>query len=115
MRILLPAKVYLLRLLVIALAFVLVGWAIGLIVLTVAAVQLSLELIRARRALKQTIACPRGHRVSQYGRFECSACGGAAESWVWRCPVCGAFADWCACPTCGLAVRSPLLTRRSRG
>ena len=27
----------------------------------------------------------------------------------WRCPVCGAEAGWTACPTCGLAVQSPLV------
>ena len=88
---------------------VLGGAAYGVGLGTLGTARLVRQVIRARRAVAPEIPCPRGHRVSQYGVFECGACGGVSESLAWECPICGASHGWIACPTCGLAVRNPML------
>lgn len=56
-----------------------------------------------------TRRCPRGHRVPQYGVFECRSCRSNHEGWVFgRCKVCGDSAGWTPCPICGLPVRNPI-------
>jgi hypothetical protein len=89
-------------------AYLALGWVAGLLVLTVWMVAVAIDLVRARAALAPTLRCPQGHAVPQYGLHRCG-CGAVTESWVWRCPVCGASYGHTACPTCGLAVRNPLV------
>lgn len=88
-------------------AFLLVGWIFGLVILAVWLVRLALEFIRLRKALQPHARCPAGHRVAQHGRFLCD-CGALYRGWVWKCPVCRREAGYTPCPTCGLAVTSPL-------
>lgn len=90
-------------------AYLSLGWIAGLLVLGVWFIAVGVEFVRARRALAPTIPCPRGHLVAQYGVHRCGSCGAVTESWVWQCPNCGAAYGHTACPTCGLAVRNPLV------
>lgn len=89
-------------------AYLALGWAVGLGVFVVATIAFLVDLSRASAAVAVSIRCPRGHAVPQYGVHRCG-CGAITESWVWRCPVCGSWAGWTACPECGLAVRNPLV------
>lgn len=89
-------------------AYLALGWAAGLLILTVWLLAVAIDLVRAHAALAPTIRCPRGHVVPQYGLHRCG-CGAVTESWVWRCPVCSAEYGHTACPTCGLSVTNPLV------
>lgn len=99
------------RLLIVALAvavFVIAGWVVGHIVSIVWLVGATARFGRARRALNPSITCPDGHVVPQYGRYSCAVCHAVTDGWAWECSLCGARSGWLACPTCGLATRSPL-------
>lgn len=90
-----------------AVAYVELAWIAGLVLIVWWTVDAVLVFVRERQALAPFTRCPRGHGVAQYGLFRCAACGGAAESSCWTCPVCHAESGYTDCPTCGLAVRNP--------
>lgn len=89
-------------------AFLLLGWLLGLVVLSVWVVRVGRDIVRLRRAIQPTTKCPAGHEVSQFGQWTCSNCGALSNGWVWKCTLCGAEAGWTPCAACGLAVRNPL-------
>lgn len=56
------------------------------------------------------IACPRGHRSSLRGIFECRGCGSLFAGWVFQaCPVCRSSCGHTTCEHCGLSIRNPLI------
>lgn len=91
-----------------AAAYLVAGWAVGLVLLAAWVVAMLALFTRTRAAVAPATRCPRGHEVPQYGLHRC-ACGAVTESWVWRCPICSTHYGHTACPTCGLAVRNPLV------
>ncbi len=100
-----------LRLLVAGAAFVLVGWAAGLVVLAWALLGFARSWFLTSLALRPIHRCSRGHAVEAYGVFRCGRCGAATESSAWFCEHCGAEAGYVSCAECGLAVANPRVRR----
>ena len=92
---------------IVASLYLAVGWIVGLVILFIATVRGLAWLVRMRRALAPTIACPWCRaRVPQYGPYRCGQCGRRTLGWVWRCR-CGAWAGHTECPACGMSVSNP--------
>jgi hypothetical protein len=87
-----------------------VGWVLGSIALGALALWRLVRIVRNWEALTGgSVRCPRGHRNSMLGVWQCASCGSNYDGWAFRpCPTCTATARFVACERCGLAIRSPL-------
>lgn len=88
-------------------AYLALGWVVGLVVALVGVFSLLREIAALKRELRPALTCPRGHRVPTYGRVACASCGFVTEGSVWRCRRCDARYGHTPCPTCGLSVEHP--------
>jgi len=91
------------------LAFLTVGWAVGLVVGIGWLLSVAREFAAAQRALAPAVNCPRGHPVSQYGVATCAVCRMTSEGLLWICRHCGAHHGHISCTQCPLSIRSPFL------
>jgi hypothetical protein len=89
--------------------YAMLGWIVGLGVLALQLLRLLHHLVRLRHALAPTTTCPQGHRVSQYGRYACSACGAETLGSAWWCSWCRTPYGHTPCPVCREPVGNPLL------
>lgn len=86
------------------------AWVAGTIALGVLALWRAARLARTWGVLTGDSArCPRGHRNSMVGVWECRSCGSKFDGWAFQpCPICKATAHFVACQRCGLSIKSPL-------
>lgn len=86
--------------------------ALGAIVTAAGAWRFAAKLLRATRARRSELVCPRGHANDVIGRWACDRCGGEFLGWVGACEICGdESADWVSCERCALAITLPWKSR----
>lgn len=91
-------------------AYLAVGWTVGLVVLVIALARVVVLFARLRRALRPSVPCPWcGRDVPQYGEVHCSECRMRGRGWVWRCGACATWFGHTRCPHCDLSVRNEVL------